>query len=224
MCGRYTLATPESWIREEFGLGPLPFELIPRYNIAPTQEVLAIVRGPEGLRAGWLRWGLVPFWAKHESIGNRMINARSETIAEKPAFREAFRKRRCLIVADGFYEWRQDGDGKTPVWIHLATRRPFAFAGIWERWQPPEGVPVVSCTIVTTEAIEALRPIHPRMPVILPPPARETWLDPAASPEALAEVLRTRPTEELGFHDVSTLVNSPRNDDPECIVEAEVEA
>lgn len=213
------MAAPEEWIRAEFGLDQLSLDLRPRYNIAPTQAVLAVVRGPDGLRAGWLRWGLIPYWAKDESIGNRLINARSETLGEKPSFREAFRKRRCLIVADGFYEWRRTGETKTPVWIHRASRRPFAFAGLWERWRSPEGEPIVSCTIVTTEAIDTLRPIHPRMPVILPPDARDVWLDPDSAPDALERVLRPYPDDDLRFHEVSTLVNSPRNDDPECIEE-----
>ncbi|HEX7119301.1 MAG TPA: SOS response-associated peptidase [Longimicrobiales bacterium] len=220
MCGRYTMASPEEWIREEFDLFELPPDYRPRYNIAPSQDVLAIVRAGDGLRAGWLRWGLVPFWAKDAAIGSRMINARAETVATKPAFRDAFRRRRCLIVADGFYEWQKAGAARVPMWIHRASRRPFAFAGLWDRWQPPDGEPVVSCTIVTTGANDALRSIHERMPVILPPAARATWLDPAAEPDALAALLRPYAGDDLEAHAVSTLVNSPKNDIPECIAPA----
>ena len=217
MCGRYTMASPEEWIREELDLFELPDDYRPRYNIAPTQDVLAVIRADDGLRAGWLRWGLIPSWAKDPAIGNRMINARAETIASKPAFRDAFRRRRCLIVADGFYEWQEVGSARVPMWIHRASHRPFTFAGIWDRWKPPEGEPIFSCAIITTEANDALRPIHERMPVILPPEDRATWLDPDADPETLAALLRPYPGDDLRAHAVSTLVNSPRNDLPECI-------
>ena len=138
-------------------------------------------------------------------------------MAEKPAFRNSFRRRRCLIVADGFYEWQQTGESKVPMWIHRRSHRPFAFAGLWDRWQPPEGEPVVSCTIVTTSANDALRPIHERMPVILPREARATWLDPSADVDALLSVLRPYEGDDLEAHAVSTLVNSPKNDVPDCI-------
>ena len=217
MCGRYTIASPEEWIREEFDLFELPSDYRPRYNVAPSQEVLAVVQAGDTRRAGWLRWGLVPFWAKELAIGNRMINARAESVAEKPAFRNSFRRRRCLIVADGFYEWQQTDESKVPMWIHRRSHRPFAFAGLWDRWQPPEGEPVVSCTIVTTSANDALRPIHERMPVILPREARATWLDPSADVDALLSVLRPYEGDDLEAHAVSTLVNSPKNDVPDCI-------
>ncbi len=220
MCGRYTLASPEEWIREEFGDLELPPDRRSRYNIAPSQDVLAIVRGEAGPRAARMRWGLIPFWAKDPAIGQHMINARAETVATKPAFRDAFRRRRCLIVADGFYEWHRAGAAKVPMWIHRASRRPLAFAGLWDCWRPPAGEPVVSCTIVTTAANDALRPIYERMPAILPPAARGVWLDPAADGDALAAVLRPYAADDLEAHAVSTLVNSPRNDVPECIAPA----
>jgi len=220
MCGRYTLATSEAALQAEFGLDEIPADYRPRYNIAPGQEVLAVIRDGDRLRAGWLRWGLIPFWAGDPSIGNRMINARAETLATKPAFRQAFERRRCLILADGFYEWQAQGAAKVPYWIHLEDRRPFAFAGLWDRWRPPEGDPVVSCTIVTTQATEALRPIHERMPVILPPGARERWLDPEAGQEERIALLRPYAGADLAAHAVTTLVNSPRNDTPECIAPA----
>jgi len=218
MCGRYTLATPEAWVREEFELPELPLDYRPRYNIAPTQDVLAVVDAGETRRAGWLRWGLVPFWAKDPAIGNRMINARAETVHEKPAFRTAFERRRCLILADGFYEWQVTDAGKIPMWLHMADRRPFAFAGLWERWVPPGGgEPLHSCTIITTRANTFARPIHERMPVILPPESIGIWLDPATDPAALRALLGPYPGDNLRVHPVSTLVNSPRNDSPECI-------
>jgi putative SOS response-associated peptidase YedK len=147
-----------------------------------------------------------------------MINARADTVHEKPAYRTAFERRRCLIVADGFFEWQQTGDGKVPIWIHRADRRPFAFAGLWERWTPPEGGdPVHSCAIVTTEANDFARPVHERMPVILPREGADLWLDPAADRASLRALLRPYPHDDLSMHQVSALVNSPKNDLPDCI-------
>lgn len=217
MCGRFTLTSDPAQLSVEFGGLVLPDDYRPRYNIAPTQNVLAVVAGPEGLRAGWLRWGLIPHWAKDPTIGNRLINARAETIAEKPAFRSAFQRRRCLIVADGFYEWARTPAGKRPMWIHLQSRRPFAFAGLWERWVSPEGEEVKSCTIVTTDANPFLRTIHDRMPVILPEPERGRWLDPSQDATSLLELLAPYPSDDLAAYEVSTLVNSPSNDMPELI-------
>ena len=171
---------------------------------------------------GLLRWGLIPSWAKEPSIGSRMINARSETVAEKPAFRRAFLRRRCLVPADGFFEWKkEEGEGakkspKTPHWIHPASEKPFAMAGLWEKWAPTDGEPMYTFTILTTEAVPSIRGIHPRMPVILPPGAYEGWLDPDASSEDLLSVLQPYGG-EMRAHPVSSLVNSPRNDFPECI-------
>lgn len=216
MCGRYTMASPEEWIREEFDLQALPEGFRPRYNIAPTQDVLAVVEGPEGPRAGWLRWGLIPSWAKDESIGNKLINARSETLAEKPSFRAAFARRRCLLVADGFYEWMKADDTKVPMYVRRRSGRPFAFAGLWERWRSADGGSVVSCTIVTTQACDEIAHIHPRMPVILAPETRATWLDPHATPERLSALLGPYDAGDLEAYAVSTLVNSPANDVPEC--------
>lgn len=221
MCGRYTLASPETWIREEFELDELPADYHPRYNIAPTQLVLAVIERDGVRRAGWLRWGLVPSWAKDPAIGNRMINARAETVHEKPSFRSAFARRRCLIIADGYYEWQKRPDRKVPHWIHRPDRRPFAMAGLWERWNPPDGgEPLHSCTIITTEANDFVRPIHDRMTVILSPEERRIWLDPEADPDTLRSLLRPWEGDDLTAHEVSTLVNSPRNDSPECIEEA----
>lgn len=222
MCGRYTLTTPEGDLVEVFGVPALAFDWEPRYNIAPTQVVPVVAEDDEGRRMGLLRWGLVPYWADDPSIGNRMINARSETVAEKPAFREAFRRRRCLVPADGFYEWeKREGAGKVPHWIHRADRRPFAFAGLWERWRAPEGDPLHTFTILTTEASPSLRRIHPRMPVILPEAGWSTWLDREADGETLLELLRPFPDGELSEHPVSTRVNTPAEDDAGLVEPAE---
>ena len=167
---------------------------------------------------GLLRWGLVPFWADDPSIGNRLINARSESASEKPAFRQAFRRRRCLVPADGFYEWKKEGDGKVPHWIHRPDGRPFALAGLWERWEPDgDREPLFTYTILTRDATDELRSLHDRMPVILDEEAWEPWLDPDREPDELDAVVSRPPTIELGHHPVSTMVNSPRNDGPECI-------
>jgi putative SOS response-associated peptidase YedK len=221
MCGRYTITSPSEAIREIFGVS-WPEDLAPRYNVAPTQDVPIVRRprdGAPGAReAATVRWGLIPFWAKEAAIGNRLINARADGVATKPAFRDSFAKRRCLVVADGFYEWRKTGGRKQPYWIRLASRRPFAFAGLWSRWRDPAGAPLESCTIVTTEANEACRAIHPRMPVILRPEDHDRWLDPDP---ADAELLRPFDAEPMEAIAVSTRVNSPGNDDPGVLDPAE---
>ena len=214
MCGRFTVRTPAHRLAEAFGVD-LRANLAPRYNIAPTQQV-AVLRG-DGF--SMLRWGLVPSWAKDPAIGSRMINARAETVAEKPSFRAAFRQRRCLVLADGFYEWQKRSGGvKQPYYIRLADDRPFAFAGLWERWRRPEGGDLETCTIITTEANDALRPIHERMPVILPAADRAAWLDPGTAPrEALQAMLRPYPGDAMTAFPISRLVNNVRNDEPACI-------
>jgi putative SOS response-associated peptidase YedK len=223
MCGRYTLSVPLSNLIDTFDISPPEFDYVPRFNIAPTQVVPIIAQDGEGRRMGRLRWGLVPFWAKDPGIGNRMINARSETVAEKPAFRNAFRKRRCLVPADGFFEWKKEGTeegkkaSKTPYWIHLPEREPFSFAGLWERWAPEGAEELFTFTILTTQAAPSIEAIHPRMPVILSPRHRDRWLDPDASSEELLPLLRPFSEGDLSSYPVSTLVNSPRNDTPECI-------
>jgi putative SOS response-associated peptidase YedK len=225
LCGRYTLSVPLSNLVDAFDVQPPEFEYPPRFNIAPTQDAPVIAQDREGRRMGLLRWGLIPSWAKDPAMGSRMINARAETVAEKPAFRGAFRRRRCLVPADGFFEWkREGGEGgegagkgqKTPYWIHLVGREPFLMAGLWEKWDPGEGSPVYTFTILTTEAVPAIREIHPRMPVILPASARDPWLDPDAGPDVVLPLLRPW-GEGFQAYPVSNLVNSPRNDAPECI-------
>jgi putative SOS response-associated peptidase YedK len=226
MCGRYTLKTPGDALAEQFGLGEVP-ELRARYNVAPTQDVACVrTEGSGARRLSYLRWGLVPFWAKDPAIGNRMINARAETVAEKPAFRTALRKRRCLVLADGFYEWAKAPGGKQPWYLSRPDGGPFAFAGLWERWVPRGGdgeggaptTPVHSCTIVTTAASEAIRDIHHRMPVILSGEDLATWLDPAVeSSDPLVDLLAAWRAPALVAWPVSRTVNSPKNDDPACI-------
>jgi putative SOS response-associated peptidase YedK len=221
MCGRFTITADGEIIVSEFGLPDVPFDYRPRYNIGPTQDVLAIVKEDEGKRAGWLRWGLVPGWADDPSVGARMINARSETIDKRSAFNDAFEHRRCLVVADGFYEWQRIGNLKVPMRIHLRNNRPFAFAGLWERWSRPGREPLVTCTILTTSPSPSIADIHDRMPVMLGPRERELWLDRDADPESLKAVLRPYADEELEAYSVSQLVNRVENDVPECIAPAE---
>ncbi len=220
MCGRFTLITPVPILAELF-LFPEPPQVPPppRYNVAPTQAVAAVraVSGPDDRELVWLRWGLVPPWADDPAIGNRLINGRAETAATKPAFRSAFRQRRCLIPADGFYEWQRIGGKKQPYYFRRRDGRPFAFAGLWEHWQGPQG-PLESCTLLTTEANDLVRPVHERMPVILEPGAYERWLDPAVhEPELLQPLLHPLPGEAMTAYPVSPTVNNPRNESPRCI-------
>ena len=220
MCGRFALYTPQEAVVRLFGLNSAP-DLLPRYNIAPTQSVLAIRADEQaGREAQTLRWGLVPFWAKDLAIGSRMINARGETVSEKPAFRQAFRRRRCLIPADGFYEWQKVPGGKQPWFISRRDDIPLAFAGLWERWDK-RGTedPVETCTIVTTAANATLAPLHDRMPVILGPQDWDSWLGANTPPEALVDLLRPAADDLLGARPVSRRVNSPANDGPELLAE-----
>ena len=219
MCGRYTLTASPEVIAEQFDLQEPPL-FQPRYNIAPTQQVAVIRLTPESARRqlDMLRWGLIPAWAKDPKIGNQMINAKAETVATKPSFRSAFRKRRCLIPASGFYEWQQEGRQKQPMFIRLQDRRPFAFAGLWERWQPPEGEPVESCAIITTDPNEFIQKIHNRMPVILAPQNYEVWLDPAVQEtDTLHALLKPYPAENMEAYPISKMVNNPRFDSPQCV-------
>ncbi len=218
MCGRYTLRSKPEVIAEAFGLPEAPL-LEPRYNIVPAQAVPAIWldldRGRREL--GLFHWGLIPSWADDPAIGNRMINARAETVAEKPAFRRAFQARRCLVLADGFYEWRREGSRKQPYFIRMRDDRPFAFAGLWERWERG-GEPIESCTHLTTEPNEEVAPIHDRMPLILPESAYDLWLDPEVKDvRSLQPLLVPYPSDEMEAYPVSTLVNDPVHDVEACI-------
>jgi putative SOS response-associated peptidase YedK len=215
MCGRFAQKSPAKKITKKFEVEEVP-SLVERYNVAPAQSVL-VVREPDGREAVFLKWGLVPSWAKDPAIGNKLINARAETVAEKPSFREAFVCRRCLIPVDGFFEWSRRGDRKRPFYFHMRDGEPFAIAGLWERWEGESG-PLETCTLLTTEANELLAPHHDRMPVILRPEDYEAWLDPGVRrPELPTPLLRPYPHEEMAAYAVSTLVNSPSNDDPRCV-------
>ncbi len=217
MCGRYSLIADLGDLakRFEFDGDWLTFDA--KYNVAPTQEVLTVVGGDER-RAGFMRWGLIPHWARDPKIGARMINARAETVAEKPAFRDALRRRRCLVLADGFYEWQKTGGSKRPMRIVLKTGEPFAFAGLWSVWRDPDGNRVPSCAIITASANDLLRPVHDRMPVILAREMEEFWLDGSVEdPGVLSGVLTPHADDAMDSYEVSTLVNSAANDMPEVI-------
>ncbi len=220
MCGRFTLSANMDDLQAQFGFQSRDLEYRPRYNIAPTQPVLVVSVDPDhgNRRAEFMRWGLVPFWAKDLKIGARMINAQSETAATKPAFRAAFKKRRCLVLADGFFEWRKEGKEKIPTYIFQKSKMPFAFAGLWETWKSPEGEDVRSCTILTTTPNELIQPIHNRMPVMLSQETEALWLDPMTEEaETLTPLLLPAPAEELTTIVVSSHVNSSRNEGAECV-------
>lgn len=219
MCGRFTQFHSAQAIAKAFQLAEVP-ELAPHYNIAPTQAIATVLQtAPQATRQlRFLRWGLIPSWSKDPAIGARLINARAETVAEKPSFRSAFRHRRCLIPADGFYEWQRQNGQKQPFYFHLQDHQPFAFAGLWEQWQSPEGEAVETCTILTTEANELLEPVHDRMPVILPPDDYDTWLDPALqTANQLQSLLRPYPSDQMLAYPVGRAVNRTSFDDPDCI-------
>lgn len=219
MCGRYTLTVDEELILVRFQSVKVTDDVYTkRYNIAPGQLVFAIVNDGEKNRLGTLRWGLIPPWAKDPKLGYKMINARGETLAEKPAFKRAFRRQRCLIPADGFYEWPFSGKEKQPYRIRLKSGELFAFAGLWERWSAPDGTVIHSCTIITTEANELLADLHPRMPVILKKEDEALWLDRNCDDVALLEtLLKPYPADEMEVYPVSSEVNSARNDYPSLI-------
>jgi putative SOS response-associated peptidase YedK len=224
MCGRFTLTADGEKIRTAYGLPDAPFDYRPRYNIAPQQDVLVVGTGRDGRRAGLMRWGLVPSWAENPNEGARMINARSETVAERSAFREAFERRRCLIPADGFYEWRPAGSGKTPMRITRRGEEPFAFAGLWERWTRLGQDPLYTFTILTTSPAPSIASIHDRMPVMLRPDQYDLWLDENADAAALQTLLQPFDDDDLHAYPVSTAVNKVENDGPECVVPVEVPA
>jgi len=218
MCGRFALKAPPRSIQEHFNLSE-QVDLSPRYNIAPSQKI-AVVRqlpGKNSRRLDMLHWGLIPGWAKDMKIGYKMINARAETLAQKPSFRAAFKKHRCLIAADGFYEWKHAGKAKQPFYFHLKTGAVFGFAGLWESWNDPEGSIVESCTIITTAANELIRKIHDRMPVILPPQKYDAWLQDTTSAAALQRILIPYPAGEMEAYQVKPEVNNPKYDAPDCI-------
>ena len=226
MCGRFALALDPADLQAAFPEFTFPLQAAPRYNVAPTQPILAVPNDGAN-KADFFVWGLIPGWAKDPSLGARLINARAETLAEKPAFRGAYKYRRCLILANGFYEWQAQPGEKTklPYFIHLKSGDPFAFAGLWERWQaadghrpePVEGSEVRSAAIITTEPNALMSPLHSRMPVILPRSGYTQWLDPAPS-SGLQSLLVPYPAGEMEAYPVSRLVNSPGNDRPEILL------
>lgn len=214
MCGRFAFYSPGEAAAALFGASA-PAAIEPRYNIAPTQYVAAVRSGEDGLRElVMLRWGLVPFWAKEPSIGNRMINARAETVAEKPSYRNAYKHRRCLVLADGFYEWRRQGDVKTPYFISLASNEPFALAGLWEHWTDKQsGESLQTTTLITTEANDFMATLHHRMPVILEAGTASEWL--AGSPDLLDDVAAITPP--LQAWPVDRRVNNARNEGDDLV-------
>jgi putative SOS response-associated peptidase YedK len=226
MCGRYTLAsTTPAQLRARFPLGE-SVEIARRFNVAPGDEVLSVVMRDDGPTGALLRWGLVPPWADDPKVGFRMINARAETVADKPAYRGPFQRGRCLIVADGFYEWQRDGTVRQPFHITRGAGEPFAFAGLRTTWRDPrdpDGEPLRSCAIVTTAATPAIAHIHLRMPVILDPADEKEWLDPGTPPPRLQAMLHALPDEQTHARAVSKAVNDARYDGPECLAPPEPE-
>lgn len=218
MCGRATQLSDRERLQQYFDLRRFNAEPNPNYNLAPMQQILAIVNEDGTLTLESYKWGLVPFWADDPKIGNRMINARAEGVAEKNSFREAFKKKRCIVPIDGFYEWKKDGDEKIPYYIHMEEGEPFGLAGLWET-NTKTGDPLQTCTIITTEANALMANLHDRMPVILPKDAQEEWLDPDASKDELLGLLQPYTGEGLTAYRVSKRVNSVRYNAPDCIEE-----
>ncbi|WP_447971616.1 SOS response-associated peptidase [Nitrospira sp. M1] len=221
MCGRYTQTGKFDNLLKLLRVLRKP-PLTPRYNIAPGQMVACVRHDPENdqRECVMLKWGLIPFWAEDPSLGQKLINARGETVAEKPSFRKSFQSRRCLVLADGFYEWKQEGTAKQPYYIRFKDHRPFVFAGLWERWAKIES-PIQSCTIITTTPNVLMQPLYRRMPVILNTHDCHVWLDSTIqNPALLHPLLQPMDSEEMEAYPVSPLVNNPRNDVPACIAPA----
>lgn len=218
MCGRYALYADGEQLAWRFGV-PVPHPIAPRYNIAPSQPVLALRYNHDTKTREWTHfvWGLVPAWAQDPSIGNRMINARAETLREKPAFRAAYRYRRCIVPVSGFYEWKKTGRTKQPYFVRAADNLPMGLAGLWEVWRSPDGSELHTCTIITTDANALIKPLHDRMAVVLPPDAYDLWLNPNTNPAELDALLKPPPEDWLVAYPVSTRVNNPANDDPQLI-------
>ncbi|MBY0147295.1 SOS response-associated peptidase [Neobacillus niacini] len=221
MCGRFTLTATVDQLIDRFDVEFFleQEEYLPSYNVAPSQSVLAVINNGSHKRMGFLRWGLIPPWAKDMSIGYKMINARAETLSEKPSFRNAYKNKRCLIVADSFYEWKRiDSKTKTPMRIKLKSDELFAMAGLWESWKSPEGKTIYSCSVITTQPNELVQDIHDRMPVILKPEDEKNWLDPSISDTSkLQPLLKPLETSLMEAYEVSPLVNSPKNNSIQLI-------
>ncbi len=221
LCGRFNLLSHKKALEERFGVKKFDFEIIPRYNIAPSQQIASILADTEVCLVG-MHWGFIPFWAKDKKIGNRMINARSETVAESKVFKHSFARKRCLIPATGFYEWRKIGKAKIPMHIRLESRDPFAFAGIYSHWKSPSGKTLMTCAILTTTPNDLLKPIHNRMPVVLRKEDEPTWLDPENEDlESLQSLLSPYSSKTMEAYEVSTYVSSPSNTGPTCTVPVE---
>ncbi len=217
MCGRFSIIVEEEILKKRFDvIIPEQETLFPRFNAAPTQN-LPVITNQSPNEIHHFRWGLIPFWAKDIKIGNKLINARCETLAEKPSFKNALRNRRCLVLADGFYEWKRVGKNKIPMRITLRNEEPFAIAGLWENWKSPNGEFIKSFTVITTEPNELMSGIHNRMPVILPREIERDWLDNSLSQEELNNLLQPFESEKMKAFQVSTAVNSPANDNPSVI-------
>ncbi|WP_428911211.1 SOS response-associated peptidase [Niallia sp. Krafla_26] len=220
MCGRFTLTAQFTEIIDRFEIEAAIAEELYQlsYNVAPSQSVLSVINDGKKNRLGYLRWGLIPSWAKDEKIGYKLINARAETLAEKPSFRDAFRRRRCLIIADSFYEWKRHENGtKTPMRIQLKSNEPFAMAGLWERWKKGNDT-IYTCSIITTPPNQIMDGIHDRMPAILDKKLEQTWLDPSNQDlQLLNQCLQPYSSELMNAYEVSSIVNSPKNNDPQCI-------
>ena len=217
MCGRFALKAPPADIARQFGVDAVP-ELAPRYNIAPTQDILIIRTDAQArLEAVQVKWGLLPSWAKDISMAAKLANARGETVAEKPAFRSAFRRMRCLIPADGFYEWEATPSGKQPWFLRLKSQAPLAFAGLWEHWQGPDGAALETATLITTDANELVRPVHDRMPVILPPGDWAAWLGAQTKADDLKALLKPLPSDLMERYRVSRRMSNARNEGADCV-------
>lgn len=222
MCGRYTLATNGEDLAEQFGIDGLS-DWLPRYNIAPSQAVPVLTRVDLETHTNLMHWGLVPSWAKDKKLGSKMINARAETVSDKPAFRAAYRKRRCLVLADGYYEWVKRGGTKQPVYMRHESGRAFGFAGLWETWRHEDNSTYTSCTIITCASNEQLAPLHHRMPVIIDPKEHINWLDQKSTASTISRLLKPSPNGMLTTTPVSTFVNSPAHEGPDCVVEHEID-
>jgi putative SOS response-associated peptidase YedK len=218
MCGRFVLFSSPEEIREAFAIQQVRYPVEPSYNVAPTQSVAVVVQREGVNTLEKMRWGLIPAWAKDPAIGSRMINARAETVGEKPSFKRPLRDRRCLVVANGFYEWQKTGQAKIPMFIRLKSGQPFGFAGLYDVWTSPEGEAVASCTIITTSANDLMQPIHDRMPVILPKSQESSWLNPAIQHAAdVLPLLVPYSAADMEAYPVSRMVNSPENNSPDLV-------
>lgn len=217
MCGRFVRKSTLTEITDEFDIYEIEWAWEPSYNIAPGEQLAGVINKGKNILVSF-RWGLVPWWAKDPQIGYKMINARAETLTEKRTFSRSFQKHRCLIVADGFYEWRKIDKRKYPVYIHLRSGRPFGLAGLYDRWKSPDGKLIASCTIITTKPNTLIEPIHNRMPVIIRPRDREVWLDKnIQDPQELMPLLQSYKADEMVAYNVSPKVNSPKFNEPNCI-------